>query len=119
MQIHALNNDKILISYTEKRLPMRYPLQQIAPAILLVGGYGNVQGMSIREAVALVDKPSGEIKEIPSFQNHFQDRFPNFCLIKVGCNRINITVTADVNTIYHLTGKAINCFTYIILLLTT
>lgn len=98
---------------------MHYPLQQIAPTVLLVGGYGNVQGMSIREAVALVDEPSGEIKEIPSFQNHFQDRHSNFCLIKVCCSRMNIIETADVNTIYHLTGKPINCFTDSILLLTT
>lgn len=46
---------------------MCYPLQQIAPAVLLVGGDGDVQGVSVREAVALVDEPSGEIKEISSF----------------------------------------------------
>lgn len=46
---------------------MCYPLQQIAPAVLLVGGDGDVHGVSIREAVALVDEPSREIKEISSF----------------------------------------------------
>lgn len=62
---------------------MCYPLEQITPVVLLVRGDGDVQGVSIREAVTLVDEPSGEIKEIPSFQNHFQDRFPDFRFIKV------------------------------------
>lgn len=61
----------------------RYLLQQIPPAVLLVRGDGDVQRVSVREAVALVDETSGEVEEIPGFQHHLQDRRPNFCLIKV------------------------------------
>lgn len=75
---------------------MCYPLQQIAPAVLLVGGDGDVQGVSVGEALALVDEPSGEIKEISSFQDQFQDRFPDFRLIKVCYDGTLKTVTADV-----------------------
>lgn len=67
------------------RLSIRghYLLQQIPPAVLLVRGDGDVQRVSVREAVALVDETSGEVEEIPGFQHHLQDRRPNFCLIKV------------------------------------
>lgn len=45
----------------------RYLLQQIPPAVLLEGGDGDVEGVSIREAVALVDESSREVEEIPGF----------------------------------------------------
>ena len=45
----------------------RYLLQKIPPAVLLEGGDGDVEGVSVWEAVALVDESSWEVQEIPSF----------------------------------------------------
>lgn len=45
----------------------RYLQQQVPPAVLLVRGDGDVQGVSVRQAVALVDEPSGKVKEVSSF----------------------------------------------------
>lgn len=44
-----------------------YPVQQIPPAVLLVRGDGDVEGVCIWEAVTLVDESSGEVEEISGF----------------------------------------------------
>ena len=44
---------------------------------------GDVEGVNIWQAVALVDESSGEIEEVSGFQHHLQDRLPDLGLIEV------------------------------------
>jgi hypothetical protein len=64
-----------------------------------------VEGVSIRQAVPLVDKPSGEVEEIPSLQNHLQDGLPDLRLAEVNWRRRNTKPSVRNETEAEGTGK--------------
>lgn len=51
-----------------------------------------MQGVHIREAVALVDEPSGKVEQISCLQHDFQNGLPNLSLVKVCWKYKNTTI---------------------------
>lgn len=42
-----------------------------------------MQGVSVRQTVALVDESSGKVEEVSSLQHHFKDGAPDVGVFKV------------------------------------
>lgn len=58
--------------------------EQVTPAVLLIGGDGDVQGVGIWLAVTLVDEAPREVEQVSRLQHHIKNRLPDLSLAEVG-----------------------------------
>lgn len=82
-----------LIFMTKDKSEGSYFEEQISPAVPLEGGDGDVQRVSVRQTVALMNRATRKIQQITSFQHHVHDGLPDLILTEISLRR-NATETA-------------------------
>ncbi len=67
--------------------------EQISPAVPLEGGDGDVQRVSVRQTVALMNRATRKIQQITSFQHHVHDGLPDLILTEISLSATETVFT--------------------------